>query len=425
MNVASSGYAAGTFIDGPDTDCEIFYKTSAFTFLANNAIPTTLRNIYEFIIRENSTGDTLRIYSVHLKASTGTTNEQQRLAEATILRNYTDALPPNSNYLVCGDFNFYGSTEPAYQKLLDQSTQGYFSDIYNLSGTWNNGAYAQYHTQSTRTRQFGGGATGGMDDRFDLMLFSPSLLQVGSIVYISNTYTAYGNDGLHYNDSINRPPNNAVSQEIANALHYSSDHLPIIANFLFDYPLPVEIDLFIATVIGNDIYLKWNTATELNNYGFEIERSVVSNTERNLEWKVIGFMPGNGTSNISHSYNFQDNDLTAGNFRYRLKQIDNDGTFEYSNSIEVTILPKQFALYQNYPNPFNPSTTISYDLPTNDFVTLKIYDVLGNEITTLINEEQQAGYHKINFNASFSSGMYFYTLNSASQTLTNKMILIK
>ena len=92
------------------------------------------------------------------------------LAEVTILRNVTDALPLNSNYLVCGDFNIYGSTELAYQKLLDQSTPGYFVDIYNLTGIWNNSAYAPYHTQSTRLRQFGGGATGGMDDRFDLIL---------------------------------------------------------------------------------------------------------------------------------------------------------------------------------------------------------------------------------------------------------------
>ena len=195
-----------------------------------------------------------------------------------------------------------------------------------------------------------------------------------------NSYTAYGNDGLHYNDSINRPPNNAVGQTIADAIHYASDHIPVFASFEFANPLPVEIDLFTATVIDNDVYLKWNTVTEINNYGYNIERAVISNEERNLNWKVIGFISGNGTTNIIHSYQFQDNNLTAGNFRYRLKQIDNDGTFEYSNTLKVTILPKQFALYQNYPNPFNPSTTISYDLPANDFVTLKIYDVLGNEI---------------------------------------------
>ena len=422
----NSAYTAGTFLDGPDTDNAIFFKSSLFTFISNTAIPTTLRNITEFKLAYTSTNDTLRIYSVHLKASDTTPDAQQRLAEVTILRNITDALPINTDYLVCGDFNIYSSTEPAYQKLLDQTTTGYFIDLFSLTGTWNNSIYAPYHTQSTRTRSFGGGATGGLDDRFDLILFSQSLIDYGGITYVPNTYTPYGNDGNHYNDSINRPPNTAVGQTIADAIHYSSDHTPVFASFAFENAVPVELDLFTATVSDNDVLLKWNTVTEINNFGFDVERTVISIAERDLLWNVIGFIPGNGNSNIIHQYVFQDKDLLSGNYQYRLKQIDNDGTFEYSNSIEVTILPKQFALYQNYPNPFNPSTTISYDLPVNDFVTLKIYDVIGNELETLINEEQPAGYHKINFNASgFSSGMYFYTLQSGNKIFTNKMILIK
>ena len=422
----NSDYTLGAFNDGPDTDNSIFYKNSLFTFISNTVIPTSLRDINEFKLVHKISGDTLRIFSVHLKASTGTTNEQQRLAEVTTLRNYTAALPPNSNFLVCGDFNFYGSTEPAYQKLLDQSTQGYFIDIYNLAGTWNNVIYAQYHTQSTRVRQFGGGATGGLDDRFDLLLFSPSLLQESGIDYVSNTYTAYGNDGLHYNDSINSVPNTAVSQEIANALHYSSDHLPVFASFTFEIQLPVELTAFYATASSNSVNLTWQTATEINNYGFNIERSANTNEDKNTDWLQIGFIQGNGNSNSPHSYHYQDNNLSAGDYAYRLKQIDNDGQYKYSDNVTVKILPGTFTLYQNYPNPFNPSTTISYNLPTNDFVILKIYDVLGNEITTLINEEQQAGFHKINFNANnYSSGMYFYKLSSGKITLTSKMILIK
>ncbi|MFZ2322132.1 MAG: hypothetical protein WAV89_00400 [Ignavibacteriaceae bacterium] len=116
-----------------------------------------------------------------------------------------------------------------------------------------------------------------------------------------------------------------------------------------------------------------------------------------IDWKTIGFMPGNGTTNKFHSYQFQDNDLFAGKYQYRLKQLDNNGQHKYSPAVEVVILPNKFVLYQNYPNPFNPTTTISYDLPVSDFVTLKIYDVLGNQITTLVNKEQPAGYHQINF----------------------------
>jgi hypothetical protein len=235
LNVASSGFAAGTFIDGPDTDNGIFYKPASFTFLANNVIATDLRNINEFVLTENTTGDTLRIYSVHLKASTGTTNQQQRLDEVEALRNVTDNLPVNSNFLVCGDFNIYGSTEPAYQKLKEQQTSGYFVDILDLPGTWNNSSYASYHTQSTRVRQFGGGATGGMDDRFDMILFSQAVINQGHISYVPGSMINYGNDGLHYNDSINRPPNAVVSQQMADALHYSSDHLPVFVMLEFEH----------------------------------------------------------------------------------------------------------------------------------------------------------------------------------------------
>ena len=427
----NANYTAGTFLDGPDTDNAIFFKSSLFTFVSNTVIPTTLRDINEFKLVYTATGDTLRIYSVHLKASTGTTNEQQRLAEVTLLRNVTDALPLNKDYIVCGDFNIYGSTEPAYQKLLNQSTTGYFIDLFNLTGTWNNGAYAQYHTQSPRTRQFGGGATGGMDDRFDMILLSQAIFETGGIAYVPNSYTAYGNDGLHYNDSINRPPNNAVGQTIADAIHYASDHIPVFASFEFANPLPVEIDLFTATVIGNDVYLKWNTVTEINNYGYNIERTVIANAERNLNWKEIGFMSGNGTTNIIHSYKFLDKNLTAGNFRYRLKQIDNDGTFEYSPVIEVDVTaPDEYTLYQNYPNPFNPATTLEYSLPEKADVTISIYTAIGELVTTLVNRTVDAGYKKAVFNASnLTSGTYIYQIKAVGSGRTfvdtKKMILVK
>lgn len=236
------GYATGTFLDGPDTDNNIFFKSDYFTFISNTPIATDLRNISEFKLVENSSGDTIRIYAVHLKASEGSGNEEQRLTEVNDLRSVTDALPPGSFYMVTGDFNFYGSTEPGYSALLDQSNPGYFVDIYNLQGVWNNPAYAPYHTQSTRTRQFGGGANGGLDDRFDMILMSQSIINTGGIHYVNSSYLAYGNDGQHYNDSINQPPNLAVGQEVANALHYSSDHLPVLVTLDYE-PASVQLSI--------------------------------------------------------------------------------------------------------------------------------------------------------------------------------------
>jgi endonuclease/exonuclease/phosphatase family metal-dependent hydrolase len=268
LNRVSSGYAAGTFINGTDTDNAIYYKTSLFTFLSNTPIQTSLRDINEFRLRHNATGDTLIIYSVHLKAGDASSDSLQRAAEIDSLRKRTNSLSPNSNFIVVGDFNIYDSRELAFQKLLNQSQPGYFIDPLNLIGRWNNnGTFAPYHTQSTRVRNFGGGSTGGLDDRFDLILISQAISNSGGVTYVTGSYNEYGNDGNHFNDSINQPPNSVVSQQIADALHYASDHLPVYATFAFDNPY-LEITTFSALIEGfyNGSTMKPDTVTvELHN----------------------------------------------------------------------------------------------------------------------------------------------------------------
>jgi hypothetical protein len=187
--------------------------------------------------------------------------------------------------------------------------------------------------------------------------------------------------------------------------------------------LPVELTSFTASADSDKILLNWQTATEVNNYGFDVERRIIGKTE----WLKIAFIQGNGTSNIPHNYSYTDHSLTSGSYVYRLKQIDNNGKIKYSQETEVTFkVPRVFALSQNYPNPFNPTTVINYQLPVNSFVTLKIYDVLGREVATLINEKQNAGYYRATFNASsLSSGIYFYRLHAGSFTQTKKLVLIK
>lgn len=233
LNYDSVTYSSGFFINGPDSDNAIFYKTSKINFIFNTAIPTQLRNINEFKISDKVYKDTLRIYAVHLKADNMSANE--RAAEVDSLRKRTNLLPAGSDFIVLGDFNIYGSNEPAYQKLLADNVtdDGNFNDPFTLTGTWNSFAYRQYHTQSTRTRSFGNGATGGLDDRFDMILYSNGVKNGGGIKFIPGTYVPFGNDGNHYNDSINEMPNNAVPQSVANALHYASDHLPVYATFEF------------------------------------------------------------------------------------------------------------------------------------------------------------------------------------------------
>lgn len=248
MNTFGQTYAAGYFINGPDTDNGIFYKPSKFNFIWNTAIPTALRNINEFKLKNISTGDTIIIYSVHLKSDTGAVNEQKRLAEVDSLRKVTDKLHSKANFIVLGDFNIYNYTEPAYQRLLNQSTSGYFIDPVTMIGNWWTYTNRAHHTQSTRVRSFGGGAGGGLDDRFDMILMSQEIMNSGGITYISDSYVPYGNDGNHYNDSINRPPNTAVGHTIADALHYASDHLPVYATFLFE-PKDTTITLNLTALI--------------------------------------------------------------------------------------------------------------------------------------------------------------------------------
>lgn len=250
MNSFGQTYSAGVFIDSTDTDNAIFYKPSLFNFVSNLPIRTALRTINEFKLVYKATNDTFRVYSVHLKASSGSSNEILRAAEVDSLRKVTNNLPSNSNFIVVGDYNIYRYSESAFQKLLNQSSSGYFIDPLNLTGNWgNNSSFAQYHTQSTRREQLSdGGASGGMDDRFDMILISQAVMDSGRMQYVSGSTVNYGNDGLHFDSSVNVAPNLAVSQTIANALYYASDHLPVFASFSFT-PTDTAITLNLTTLI--------------------------------------------------------------------------------------------------------------------------------------------------------------------------------
>ncbi len=190
--------------------------------------------------------------------------------------------------------------------------------------------------------------------------------------------------------------------------------------------LPVELISFTANVYGNNVILNWQTTTEVNNYGFEIQRSTEKAT-----WNKIGFVEGNGTSNSPKEYSFTDVVSQSGKYSYRLKQIDIDGSYKYSNVVEVNVgSPEKFELGQNYPNPFNPTTTIEYSIPnvgaSVQNVQLKIYDVLGRKVATLVNQKQSPGNYKVKFDASkLNSGVYFYTLRTGDFVSTKKMIIMK
>ncbi|NUN09306.1 MAG: T9SS type A sorting domain-containing protein [Ignavibacteriaceae bacterium] len=191
---------------------------------------------------------------------------------------------------------------------------------------------------------------------------------------------------------------------------------------LFDPSIPVELTSFSADASGQEVVLNWTTATETNNLRFEIERKPsVGN------WSKIGEVEGSGNSLSPRSYAFADKNVQPGAYSYRLKQVDYDGTFSYSGTVTVnTGVPEEYTLAQNYPNPFNPATVISYTIPVSGNASLKVYDMLGNVVATLVNEFRQAGSYSITFNADrLSSGVYYYSLSSGGKNITRKMMLVK
>ncbi len=199
--------------------------------------------------------------------------------------------------------------------------------------------------------------------------------------------------------------------------------------FLSGFALPVELTSFTASVSGSNVNLKWQTATEVNNYGFEVERK---KEKVKSGWEKIGFVAGHGNSNSPHEYSFTDQPAGGTSFSYRLKQIDNDGHYKYYDAITVSLSSSTKAkLMQNSPNPFNPSTAIKFFIPDNSNVTIKIYDMLGREVTTLINQQSTAGYHIVYWNGRDSygrdaaSGVYLYRLTAGSFSETKKMLMMR
>ena len=174
--------------------------------------------------------------------------------------------------------------------------------------------------------------------------------------------------------------------------------------------LPVELTSFSGSSNKNSVELKWNTATEVNNSGFEIDRSGSSSI-----WMNAGFVQGSGTSNAPKEYSFVDNNVPVGKYSYRLKQIDRDGLFKFSQTIEVDVntAPTQFTIDQNYPNPTNPSTKISYTIPNRTHVTLSVFNTLGQKVAELVNGDKDAGAYSVTFDASgLASGVYLYRMEA-------------
>ena len=298
-----------------------------------------------------------------------------------------------------------------------------------------------------------GGSVSGRIVRWDGSAWHPlgagvngsvlSVLQAGNDLYVGGMFTTAGDQSANriakYNlvNSTWSPVGEGATGSIdAMAVQSSTGSMivggafshvgnNVLANYIARFtdsenPLPVELNSFTAINSGNEVNLSWITSSEINNKGFEVER-------KKSEWEKIGFVQGYGTTTEQKYYSFTDDKLSTGVYYYRLKQIDFDGSFSYSNEIELDInVVSEFELEQNYPNPFNPSTSIQYAIGSMQFVQLKVYDVLGNEVVTLVDGEKSAGSYEVEFDASYlASGMYLYKLQAGSFVEMKKMILLK
>jgi len=307
LNVnGNAAYKKADFTNGPDSDNMLFYDSTLVTLHAQSIINTELRHINEYVLYYNDIlTDTVffYMYSAHLKSSNGSANEQKRLAEVREFKEWIDNIPEAENIFFGGDFNFYDSDEPAYDTLVNYGVTQLNDPL--MAGDWHdNTSFTDIHTQSTRTDQFGGGASGGLDDRFDFILFSDDILYgLNGAEYIANSCTSIGNDGNHLNKSIvETPTNSSVPDSVLQALYNMSDHLPVLceveitvtthqqeinySNFKVDiYPNPTngkcfiklfgkaeEIDLILTNSLGK-VVLKKNIFMEQNPYQFELDLS--------------------------------------------------------------------------------------------------------------------------------------------------------
>jgi PKD repeat protein len=255
FNEISNSYQAATFVNGPGgPDCFFLYKGQIGTFIGQNAISTVGRNIMEYIMNIN--GYELRFYVCHLKAGNSSDDKEQRTEEALALREYLSSLPVETEFIIAGDMNLYTHSEDAYEALVDENEfpNGRAKDCTTAVGHWhNNHEFRWVHSQCPRSESFGGGSSGGLDDRFDFILSSYNMNNGDAIEFVENTYRVVGQDGDHYNQSINNGTNSAVPSEIADALYYGSDHLPVVATFT-------------ANPYANDDNIIENPATTISTY---------------------------------------------------------------------------------------------------------------------------------------------------------------
>ena len=326
---------------------------------------------------------------------------------------------------------------------------GYFSSDYGENWIIMNGLNYWVNTLAANENSVFAGVDFGILCSTDhgLTWFNSSSGIYGNIVYSikgldSNLFAGTYHNGVFHssNNGLNWSQiSPGLGSQTILSIDYNDDYLFIGTerNGVWKRPLsemiiPVELVSFSGFVNSySDVVLSWTTSTEMNNSGFDVERLVIQTSRfgelLTTNWEKIGFVGGNGTTTTPREYSFTDKNVQVGKYIYRLNQIDFDGSYNYSKEIEVDVMaPNKFSLEQNYPNPFNPTTKIKYSIPSDGYVSLTVYNTIGQKVSELVNGEVKAGSYEINFDASdLSSGIYFYKIQADGYTSTKKMMLLR
>ncbi len=423
LNKDANKFLSAKFYDDSDIDQALFYDKSKFEILSTSKIEGDPRNIVAYRLKHIETEKIFFVFNLHMKASQGSSNEVRRYNQVEQLINYTQQMNEDHFYVVAGDFNIYSTNEPAYQKFFETTSTGYgkFNDLIKVEGTYRNPEYAIYHTQSPRTSQFGGGASGGMDDRFDYILFSDSLVESNNTFVIKDSYEVIGNDGNHYDMAINVSPNSAVSQELADALHDASDHLPVSVDLVFSKEAVFPIN---NSPVGNDTIFNLNEFSKDNTLvgkvlatdpdGDDITYSIISGNEEN-------FFNINNEGEIFVS---NGNTLSYESYKEFVLIVEvSDGLLKGNIQVVISIVelpPLSTESYVNkiiniYPNPFSSSFVIDADKKIRD---IKIYDTRGR---VALKKNKLVGKNNFNLKRE-SNGIYIFSFRLNGERYNIKII---
>tara|TARA_B100000886_G_C20426752_1_gene494518 strand:+ start:5196 stop:6728 length:1533 start_codon:yes stop_codon:yes gene_type:complete len=402
-------FLSAKFYDDHDIDQALFFNKDKFEIISTSKVIGEPRDIMVYRLKHFETDKLFYIFNMHLKASPGSTNEIRREAQVISLMDYTKQMNNAHFYIAAGDFNIYTTDEPAYRKFFEETSTGYgnFNDLITVDGKYNNEEFSAIHTQSPRTSQFGGGASGGLDDRFDYILFSDSLVMSKKTFVIKDSYNVLGNDGNHYNMAINEMPNLSVSQDLADALHYASDHLPVSVKIIFSNDV---VDPVNSPPLVSDTMFQVN---EFSDDGIIIGKIIAEDPEND----TLSFSILSGNDQNIFSIDQEGNitveegtliDYDNKNFFLLVVQVS-DGILKSNLQLIINVIespPLSLEHKKNEiklsPNPVNNLLYITFD--NLDFSEFLILSLNGNVISS---HKVTKKTHTINF-SNKPDGIYFF-----------------